>query len=241
MPKFGKLNLNVFSARDIEKENVPWKISDVLFTYVFVFALSLIAVGILFLTRIDADTSLFQAIFQIIISFATVGIIYVIISKKYEVPFFQALGISAKDTPGYLWKGILVTLILIISTSVVSVVFAQFVGVPKQNPYGNLPEDKLRMLSVLAVLVAPFVEETFFRGFMQPALIKNLGAFGGILITALIFGISHTQYLAYSPDLVAVTVIGLILGITRYQTGSIMPGIFAHLLNNLAAAMSLYR
>ncbi|OGI03145.1 MAG: hypothetical protein A2Y25_08290 [Candidatus Melainabacteria bacterium GWF2_37_15] len=81
------------------------------------------------------------------------------------------------------------------------------------------------------------MEEIFFRGFMQPAISKLAGPFFGILITALIFGISHTQYLDYSTAIFSVTAIGLILGITKYKTGSVMPGIFAHFFNNLLAVV----
>ena len=125
------------------------------------------------------------------------------------------------------------------STTLISFAFAELWGVHKQNPYVNLPVEKLRIISLLAIFIAPVVEEIFFRGFMQPALIKTAGPFGGILITALIFGISHSQYLNYSVALVAVIAIGIILGVTRYYTNSVMPGIFAHLLNNLFAALSL--
>ena len=221
-------------------ELVPWKISDVLFTYVFIFALSIFAVGVLLLSRIDADTSLFPALFQVIISVATVGVIYVIVSKKYNVPFFDAFGISFSKAPNYFLQGAFVSLMLVVSTTIISLAFSQFTGVQKQNPYINVPVEKLRIISLMAVFIAPVVEEIFFRGFMQPTLVKNLGVFGGVFITALIFGFSHAQYLGYSAALAAVIIIGLILGITRQKTGSVMPGIFAHLLNNLFAAISLF-
>ena len=75
---------------------------------------------------------------------------------------------------------------------------------------------------------------------MQPAMTKTFGVFGGIFLTALVFGLSHGQYLDYSVALIAVTTIGLILGVSRQVTGSIVPGIIAHLLNNFFAALSLY-
>ena len=74
---------------------------------------------------------------------------------------------------------------------------------------------------------------------MQPALVNSLGTFGGIVVTAIIFGLSHSQYIDYSTALAAVTVIGIVLGTTRQITGSVVPGIFAHLLNNFFAAMKL--
>ncbi|EKE02321.1 MAG: abortive infection protein [uncultured bacterium] len=221
------------------EECAPWKISDVLFTYVFIFALSIFAVGILLISNIDTETSLFPALLQLVISVATISVIYLIVTKKYEIPFLDAFGISLKGIPHAFILGLIVAIILILSTSMISYAFSAFTDVQRQNPYTNVPEEKLRIISIMAVFLAPIVEEIFFRGFMQPALVKVLGLFGGISITALIFGFSHAQYLGYSTALVAVTVIGLILGITRHHTGSVMPGIFAHLFNNLLAAISL--
>lgn len=220
-------------------EPVPWKISDVLFTYAFIFALSVFAIGVLLLTNIDTENAVFPALLQIVISASTMSVIYFIVTKKYKIPFNEAFGISYKDTPRYFIMGIIVSLVLVISTTLVSVALSGFSQGEKENPYVSMPAEKLRIISLLAVFIAPVVEEIFFRGFMQPALVKNLGMFGGILLTALIFGLSHSQYLGYSTALVAVTVIGLILGVVRQRTGSVMPGIFAHLMNNLFAALSL--
>lgn len=220
-------------------EFVPWKISDVLFTYIFIFSLSIFAIGILLISHVNTETSLFPALLQMIISISTLLTIYLIVTKKYHAPFLEAFGISFKDTPRFFMQGVMTSLLLVISTTIISFVFSQFTGVHRENPYVNMSKEKLKVISLMAVFVAPVVEEIFFRGFMQPALIKTLGVSGGILITALIFGFSHAQYLGYSTALVAVTTIGLVLGIIRYKTGSVMPGIFAHLLNNLFAAISL--
>lgn len=231
-----------FSSDLISVKNdsqVPWKISDVIFAYVFIFAFLIFATGILFLFNVDVNTSLFPAILQIILSFTTLSMIYLIVTQKYHISFLKAFGISVNKIPTHFIQGVMISFILILSTTLVSYMFLQFAGIPKQNPYVNVPAEKLRMISFLAVFLAPFVEELFFRGFMQPTLVKSLGAFGGIFVTALIFGFSHAQYFDYSVALAAVTVIGLVLGVTRYYTGSIMPGIFAHLLNNLFAALSM--
>lgn len=237
-----KENVTVGVIETIENaKNVPWKISDVVFTYVLIFALSIMAIGLIILSGIDADNSIFPAILQIILSAITVSVIYFIVTKKYNYSFIEAFGFYFNKTPKYLGQGIFVAFVLVISTTLVSYTFTQLLGIERQNPYINISEEKLRIISVLAIFIAPVVEEIFFRGFMQPAIIKSIGTFGGIFITALIFGLSHSQYLDYSTALVAVTVIGLILGITRYYTGSVMPGIFAHLLNNLFAALSLHQ
>lgn len=232
-------NVDYTIANIQSEQHVPWKISDVIFTYILIFALSVAAIGILLITGIDANESLFPAILQILLSFITLSVIYTIVTKKYNIPFLEAFGISSKKMPAFFIQGITVSFILVISTSLVSYFFTEIIGIHRENPYVNIPEEKLRMISIMAVFIAPVIEEIFFRGFMQPALVKSFGVFGGIFLTALIFGLSHAQYLDYSTALVAVIVIGLVLGTTRHYTNSVVPGIIAHLLNNLFAALSL--
>jgi len=232
-----KLGLNILKSR--LDEHVPWKISDVIFAYVLVFVVSLIFVGIFLYASLDMNIGLFTALLQIAVSLATLGIVYAVVTIKYQIPFKEAFGIYFHKTPYFFKQGILAAIAIILCTTLISFTFSHFGEVSKQNPYTLMPEDKIKAIIFLAIFIAPIIEEIFFRGFMQPALVKTLGAFPGILITALIFGVSHSQYLDYNAALVAVTTIGLILGITKYYTGSVMPGIFAHLFNNLLAAISL--
>ena len=237
MSEKNKLGLDIINPR--LDEHVPWKISDVIYTYVLIFVISLIFLGILLYASIDVNIGLFAALLQLAVSFTTLGIVYSIVTIKYQIPFKDAFGIYFHKTPYFFKQGILATIAIMLSTTMISFIFSEFVGAAKQNPYTAMPEDKIKAIIFLAIFIAPIIEEIFFRGFMQPALVKTIGVFPGIVITALIFGISHTQYFDYNAALVAVTTIGLILGITKYYTDSVMPGIFAHLFNNLLAAISL--
>jgi len=232
-----KLGLNILNSR--LDEHVPWKISDVIFAYVLVFVVSLIFIGIFLYASLDVNIGLFTALLQIAVSLATLGIVYSVVTIKYQIPFKDAFGIYFHKTPYFFRQGVLAAIAIVLSTTLISFIFSHFGEVAKQGPYSAMPEDKIRAIIFLAIFIAPIIEEIFFRGFMQPALVKTLGAFPGIVITALIFGVSHSQYLDYNAALVAVTTIGLILGITKYYTGSVIPGIFAHLFNNLLAAISL--
>jgi len=232
-----KKNFYIFQ-RGIEA-SMPWKFSDVFFIYVLIIALSIIFIGILLYSSVDINMGLFISLFQLAISFATVGLVYAVVSIKYQMPFKEALGLDFSKTPYYIRQGLFAAVIILLSTTFISYMFSNFGVGGKQNPYVELSEDRLRAVIFLAVFIAPIMEEIFFRGFMQPALVKNLGAGPGILITAIIFGISHTQYQDYYAALTAVITIGLILGITKHTTNSIMPGIFAHLVNNILAVISI--
>jgi hypothetical protein len=85
------------------------------------------------------------------------------------------------------------------------------------------------IFAVLIVGIMPgFAEEFLFRGYAQTRLIKRLGRWRGILITALMFGIMHMDPLQ-SPFAFA---FGLYLGYLAEKCGSIRPTMLCHAANN---------
>jgi membrane protease YdiL (CAAX protease family) len=68
-------------------------------------------------------------------------------------------------------------------------------------------------------LMAGIVEETLFRGAMQPRL--------GIVVTAVLFAALHTQY-AISFATLEVLILGIGLGWIRASSGSTLPGMVTH-------------
>lgn len=81
-------------------------------------------------------------------------------------------------------------------------------------------------------IFAPIVEETVFRGAILRTL---LGTFRqhwyAIAVSALIFAAIHLN----AAQMPHAFLIGLLLGWTYYRTGSILPGILFHWVNNTAA------
>ena len=84
-----------------------------------------------------------------------------------------------------------------------------------------------------AVLVAPFCEETFFRGFMFAGFLHGMPVVVAAVLSALLFGIAHGDVGSFVP----LVVIGLVLAFVRWRTGSIWPGMALHGLNNAIAAV----
>lgn len=83
-------------------------------------------------------------------------------------------------------------------------------------------------------IAAAFIEETFFRGWLQTLAVKKFGVYIGIFISTLIFALSHL--IAISGWLrVATFFPGLIMGILRYRGGSVLPSIIYHALCNVWA------
>ena len=93
-------------------------------------------------------------------------------------------------------------------------------------------------LAFVGVAVAgPVAEELYFRGLLQGAL-APLGQLAAVGVTAIVFAAVH-----FVPAAIPVlAVYGLLLGLIRSRTDSVVPGAIAHALNNavaIAAAIAL--
>ena len=83
-------------------------------------------------------------------------------------------------------------------------------------------------------LAAAFIEETFYRGWLQTLLTRKIKAFAAIIITSLIFALSHLIVLTGWLR-VATFFPGIIMGILRHRGGSVMPAIIYHAICNIWA------
>ena len=97
------------------------------------------------------------------------------------------------------------------------------------DPFG------VAVLFAITVLGAPFVEELFFRGFVQGGLTSSLGRTAGVIATAAVFGAIHYQLLQL-PALVA---FGLVLGTLTARTGRLGPAIVTHAAFNATTIVNL--
>jgi membrane protease YdiL (CAAX protease family) len=89
------------------------------------------------------------------------------------------------------------------------------------------------LIGVLVVGVAPAVEEFFFRGFFYGALRTQFPFWVAALIDGLVFGAVHAPTgIEAVPPLIA---LGFAFCLLYEATGSIVPGIVLHTLNNMVA------
>jgi len=103
------------------------------------------------------------------------------------------------------------------------------------------------MFLAMAVIVAPMVEETLFRGYLYPSLAR-FGAFilrragleesvalrwgvgASIAVTGMLFGLMHGMQLGWTWGLVSMLVlVGVVLTIVRARTGSVFASYMMHL------------
>lgn len=84
----------------------------------------------------------------------------------------------------------------------------------------------------VVAIMAAVCEELFFRGALQPILVRLFGNHhAGIWVAALIFGAVHLQFFLLLP----LMFLGALLGYMAYYGRSLMPAIVAHFVNNFLA------
>ncbi len=83
------------------------------------------------------------------------------------------------------------------------------------------------ILALLALTPA-ICEELAFRGFILSGL-RHMGSkWGAIVISSLLFGVTH----GILQQSISATLVGMVIGYIVVQTGSLLPGIAFHLVYN---------
>jgi membrane protease YdiL (CAAX protease family) len=91
----------------------------------------------------------------------------------------------------------------------------------------------LALAIVVVGLLAPVGEELFFRGYMLTRLRQAWSPGPAILVTAIAFGIIHGEWV---HGLLAAG-IGVYLGLVTERTGSVVPAMICHAVNNTASVL----
>jgi membrane protease YdiL (CAAX protease family) len=79
------------------------------------------------------------------------------------------------------------------------------------------------------VVAAPVFEELFFRGIILEGFLKNYSARKAIIWSAIIFGSAHMNPWQF----IGAGFAGLFIAWAYYKTGSLIPAMFIHFVNNL--------
>ena len=97
------------------------------------------------------------------------------------------------------------------------------------------------LLAAFGILVAPLMEELFFRGFLYPALARWTGTFVSVVVTASAFTLLHGAQLGYSwAPLLLIFIVGVALTVTRVVTRSVATGVIVHMTYNFVLLLQTY-
>ncbi|MEY2458228.1 MAG: protease family protein [Acidimicrobiaceae bacterium] len=91
------------------------------------------------------------------------------------------------------------------------------------------------LLFVVVAVLAPIVEEIFFRGLVLRSLERRMSTNWAIVVSAALFGAAHLEPLQFP----ALFVFGLVAAVLATRTGRLGPGIWAHVAFNAVAVVNL--
>jgi hypothetical protein len=168
--------------------------------------------------------------------------LYLTLAVLRDVPFWRSLGwrkLKANPTTGKNdgWKYFFSGAGLAIFVAVASYSVKNTDHLPIQELFKN--RTGALLLMGMAVLVAPLVEETVFRGYLYPLFAKSLGALPSVLLTGILFGLMHGAQLGWTWGLVLLlSIVGVIFTFARSRTGTVLASFLMHLGYNSMIAVS---
>src|ERR1019366_8877341 len=119
-----------------------------------------------------------------------------------------------------------------VATAYLVAILGQLIHTPTtKNTMTELMEDRVSLLlmTVFGVTLGPLCEELAFRGFLQPLLVRSLGAVPGIVLAAVPFGLLHYQEYGNSWRHAAIiAAAGAAFGWMRHATGSTKASTLMH-------------
>ncbi len=118
----------------------------------------------------------------------------------------------------------------------VNLVYNTLVTTKTQAVVSDFPHSLggLLLFVLLACVVAPLFEETFFRGFLFQGFASSFGPVRGAVISAALFSLSHQQLDIFVP----LFALGLALAWVFYRTRSLWANIALHSLFNAIAILA---
>jgi len=106
-------------------------------------------------------------------------------------------------------------------------------GLPAPEPWPAQPARDLVLRAAVIIVLAPLAEELVFRGLLFGRLEDAIGVVAAVLITAALFSVMHLQY--RHTQLVLVFLDGLVFGVARASTGSVLLTALLHAVGNALA------
>lgn len=135
---------------------------------------------------------------------------------------------------GELLRWVIVTVIIVAQTDLVLyLVKGELLPVQWVEIYRSVHSPLLFWIAL--VVATPVFEELLYRGFVFEGIrASRLGGLGAVLITALVWTLVHQEY---DPlEFAMIFIVGLMLGVARLRTGSVLLTIVMHMLHNLIAS-----
>jgi membrane protease YdiL (CAAX protease family) len=157
---------------------------------------------------------------------------------QYDQPFWRSLAWTPMRIPG-LWIAICGFV-----TAIAISLLAVLIHLPTvSNPMTKLLEDRVSVILMAAfgVTLGPLFEELVFRGFLQPLVVRSLGAVAGVIVAAVPFGLLHFREYGNSwRHALLISAAGAAFGWMRQATGSTRASTLMHASYNALNFLALF-
>lgn len=160
-----------------------------------------------------------------------IGLVLSGIAMIIHLVYFKYIKLRWKEVS---LKTVILSLPFIISTLIASNIITELLKLPNifEGIFYDMSHNPLGLISM--AIIAPIAEEMLFRGSIEGFFLKNdVPPAKAICFSALIFGVIHIN----PAQVLFACLLGIVFGWLYYRTGSIIPGMAGHVLNNSIAAV----
>ncbi len=167
------------------------------------------------------------------------GIVYLRVVRPGAITW-DAMGLSFRRLGDSVLPGLLFGLLMFVASSLLEYLLSRLGIHQTQNAlFESVRRASLREFALVlaaGAVLAPIAEEVYFRGFVFRAYLNQKGPWQAFLFSSGLFALVHLNL----PALLPIFAMGLLLAYLYIRTGSIVPAIIAHGVNNAAAFTLLF-
>jgi len=236
----------------IDREIIKWKFSDAIIALILLFPLFMLVFYPVFMLLHVSSLHIFATTgsigtLDLLVSYAIQSL--VMIGLIWFFVFFKRKGNLSElgFQPVNPVKTILISMSLFLLIIIVNFIYGILVFLLSNYAGLEIPDSKILglllkgdvsiyVLIPIVVIVAPIIEESFFRGFIYTGLIKRIPKWAGMIISAAIFAVFHLEPYQILPLLF----IGFVLTFVYDRTKSLIAPIIIHSLNNIFYVIIFY-
>lgn len=187
--------------------------------------------------EITRGAAIFTLAITLVLQLTALGASWLVVTRIGKRPFWQTLG--WRWHPQFRW---------VHAVGLAVLMYGVAIAISKLLPHRETDMEKILkmgvfirlMVALLAVLVAPLVEEVVYRGVVYSAVERLGGKAAGVAVVTFIFALVHVpQYWGSVAAITAIVTLSLVLTLLRAWTGSLLPCVVMHLIYNGVQAVLL--
>ena len=178
------------------------------------------------------EVILLNILIQVMLDLGLLAYLALQMRLRFRSPFWHTIGWRKLETGRFPQAAVYFGLILAgfflsVIVSLGSTLFPAKKDLPIQSLFQDRQATLLFML--IAVLLAPVVEETIFRGYIYPVIGRSFGKVWGIVATGVLFGLLHAEQLWGGWGQIALLIfVGIVLTFARALSRSVVAGFVIH-------------